>query len=179
MDSKKSSTLVFSRKEMLLKTLLSGQRRTIFSVNGDSYCGEWKDSFKHGNFLLIDVETFRSWSSDLEVKAANLRGFMGVWQKKWPWCVSCNRHGWKTHQSVLWFLEGQHATRSFISSILMYFRAMVKTGTVVTSSMRESGIETSDAAGVATTTKTDQCTKGSGFTTNVGAMGCFDCVNRR
>ncbi|VDM32884.1 unnamed protein product [Hydatigera taeniaeformis] len=37
-------------QEILAKTRLNGIRKTIYSVNGDSYTGEWKDNKKHGTF---------------------------------------------------------------------------------------------------------------------------------
>ncbi|KAL5963221.1 MORN repeat-containing protein 3 [Taenia solium] len=38
----------FLSQEILAKTHLNGVRKTIYSVNGDSYTGEWKDNKKHG-----------------------------------------------------------------------------------------------------------------------------------
>ena len=35
-------------QEILAKTHINGERKTIYSVNGDSYTGEWKDNKKHG-----------------------------------------------------------------------------------------------------------------------------------
>ncbi|VDD81004.1 unnamed protein product [Mesocestoides corti] len=35
-------------QEILAKSRLNGARKAIYSVNGDTYIGEWKDNKKHG-----------------------------------------------------------------------------------------------------------------------------------
>lgn len=47
-----------SQKSQPLSTLLDiksqkcGLRRTVFSINGNEYTGEWQDSKKHGEILF-------------------------------------------------------------------------------------------------------------------------------
>lgn len=58
-------------QEILAKTSLNGVRKTIYSVNGDSYTGEWKDNKKHGR-ISPSTRRFRSWHSEMEGHTACL-----------------------------------------------------------------------------------------------------------
>lgn len=48
MIKNKCPLLTSLSQEILEKTRLNGVRKTVYSVNGDSYTGEWKDNKKHG-----------------------------------------------------------------------------------------------------------------------------------
>lgn len=43
----------------------NGLRRTIYSINGDQYTGEWKDNMRHGNSLCFIDSGLFTYLSDI------------------------------------------------------------------------------------------------------------------
>ena len=75
-------------QEVLAKTRINGVRKTIYSVNGDSYTGEWKDNKKHGKIDYLG-KFARSRHPKMESFTTCVRGLLGRRETMRSWSIGC------------------------------------------------------------------------------------------